>query len=477
MSTKIDVRDKLKKILRNIIKNTYNAISILKSASQNVFYSFVGLFGFKRKRVSGNKILVTGGVRVKAVNPSGIRKSPSKAKSKNVWWKNKIFIISSAAAIAATVIVVVVATATGGGEEARLAAVAQAGLQNTVANEPGLAQLIDDTNVSLTQAEVSLSNTGAELAVTTTEPEQTPIATTEPVEEDLLPGRNDTRIIKIQERLMELGYMDEDEPSDYYGFGTEYALQLFQRKHDLQVDGILGDSTIDSLFSGDAVLYTVKIGDRGTDVASLQKRLQALKYLKAGSTGYFGTDTEAAIKSFQKRNGLYADGNVGEQTREMLYSANARVAKTSSSSGGSSSGSTSTSNGNQPVVVGDPDNASADALIAFAITQLGKPYVRGGKGPNSFDCSGFVYYTLNNVGFKIRYMTSRTWRDANYPTITNMNDIKKGDILCFNGHVGIYMGDGRMIDASSSNGKIVIRSNIFASSYWTRNFRNAKRVF
>ena len=58
-----------------------------------------------------------------------------------------------------------------------------------------------------------------------------------------------------------------------------------------------------------------------------------------------------------------------------------------------------------------------------------------------------------------------------------MNDIKKGDILCFNGHVGIYMGGGKMVDASSSNGKIVTRSNIFASSYWTRNFRCAKRVF
>lgn len=123
------------------------------------------------------------------------------------------------------------------------------------------------------------------------------------------------------------------------------------------------------------------------------------------------------------------------------------------------------------------DEPQAQALIDFALTQLGKPYVGGGKGPDTFDCSGFVYYCLNSIGFEIRYMTSTTWRSANYLTITNMDNIIKGDILCFDGHVGIYMGDGKMVDASSSNGMIVTRSNIFSSTYWTTNFICAKRLF
>ncbi|MBT3319573.1 MAG: hypothetical protein HN389_07390 [Clostridia bacterium] len=467
----------MKKILSIIIKGTYNALSKIKDGTQKLLYTFVGLFGHNRKRQAGSKVLVSSAVKVNVKKPSAAKRSTHrsafKTKSKKVWWKSKVVIFATAAAIIAAVAITAAVAAIGGGDDRDRAIAAQSNIENAVSSELSESQEGSSANVSLNQNEVSLDTTSTEQTIQTTAPAQTPIPTTEPVDEDLLPGRSDARIIKIQERLMELGYMDYDEPSDYYGFGTEFALQLFQRKHGLQVDGILGDNTIDMLFSSDAVLYTVKIGDRGTDVASLQKRLQSLNYLKAGSTGYFGTDTEAAVKNFQKRNGLYADGNVGEQTREALYSADARAASTSSSSSGSSGSST----GNQPVVVGDPDNASADALIAFAITQLGKPYVRGGKGPDTFDCSGFVYYSLNSVGFKIRYMTSTTWRSADYPTITNMNDIKKGDILCFNGHVGIYMGDGRMIDASSSNGKIVIRSNIFASSYWTRNFRSAKRVF
>ena len=313
-----------------------------------------------------------------------------------------------------------------------------------------------------------------------------PIATTPPDEADLVPGTRDARIIPIQERLMDLGYMGDDEPTDYYGSGTQYAVQLFQRKHNLQVDGLLGEQTIAKLFAEDALAYPVKLGDRGTDVISIQERLQELKYLKANATGYFGTDTETAIKRFQTRNGLKSDGSVGENTFEVLYSESARAERVStsssnSSSGSSSSGSSSSSGGsvgNRPVIVGDPDQASADRLIEVAKQYLGVRYRKAGKSPEvGFDCSGFVYWSLNEAGYKIKYMTSSGWASSGFPESKTFTDAKKGDILCFKGHVGIYMGDGKMIDASSGEGKIRIASNIFNSAYWTRNFRCVKRVF
>lgn len=333
--------------------------------------------------------------------------------------------------------------------------------------------------------------------ISTTPPEASPVPTTAPDIPDLVPGCNDPRILEVQTRLMELGYMGEEEPTDYYGYGTEYALQLFQRKHSLQVDGLLGEKTLAALFSDEATPYTVKLGDRGTDVEGIQERLQELKYLKAGSTGYFGTDTETAVKNFQKRNGLTVDGNVGENTREVLYSDDAKVAKTPSSSGnsgkngnsssnsgnsgnsGSSGNSGGNSGGNESSAPppASPDEASASALIEYAKTLLGTKYVRGGKNANGFDCSGFVYYSLNQVGYKIKYMTSAGWAKSGLPKVENMSDLQKGDIVCFKGHVGIYMGDGLMIDASSSAGKIRITSNIFNSSYWKRTFICGRRVF
>ena len=75
-----------------------------------------------------------------------------------------------------------------------------------------------------------------------------------------------------------------------------------------------------------------------------------------------------------------------------------------------------------------------------------------------FDCSGFVYWCLNQVGVNQSYMTSYTWRSCTkYTRITNLSDLKRGDIIVYYGHVAIALGNGYQIDASSHYGKIVER--------------------
>ena len=74
-------------------------------------------------------------------------------------------------------------------------------------------------------------------------------------------------------------------------------------------------------------------------------------------------------------------------------------------------------------------------------------------------------------------MTSAGWAKSDLLKVTSMSDLKKGDIVCFKGHVGIYMGDGDMIDASSSFGGIRIAKNILGSSYWKKMFICGRRVF
>ena len=216
----------------------------------------------------------------------------------------------------------------------------------------------------------------------------------------------------------------------------------------------------------------------GNDVERIQERLASYGYLTGSQvTGYFGDKTEAAVKTFQKRNSLTQSGKADYRTIAKLNSEKARAAVTASvkpSSGDKSGGTTgSTINYGQGI----------DAFIKIAESKLGSPYVRGAKGPNSFDCSGFVYWCLNQAGVKQGYLNSVGWRSCSkYQRITSMSDLKRGDVLVFKGdsgpkgHVGIYLGNGRMIDAGSSKGRVVIRDSI-NTNYWTSHFICAYHIW
>ena len=135
-------------------------------------------------------------------------------------------------------------------------------------------------------------------------------------------GFEDENIAEIQQRLMDLGYMDNDEPTNYYGPNTKEAVEIFQRQHGVTVTGVVDRATYEKLFSDEALTYMADLGISGSDVEDIQSRLRELDYLDK-VTGYFGEETEKAVIEFQKNNRLSVDGKVGTQTREMLYSEDA----------------------------------------------------------------------------------------------------------------------------------------------------------
>ncbi|PYG86929.1 peptidoglycan hydrolase-like protein with peptidoglycan-binding domain [Ruminiclostridium sufflavum DSM 19573] len=296
-------------------------------------------------------------------------------------------------------------------------------------------------------------------------------------------GDENDEIKKYQEKLYDLGYLTT-KPDGKYGNDTVIAVKHLQENNGLIADGYIGPATKDLLMSGDVAENALTIGDSGDDVSNIQKYLKKLGYLSS-ITGYFGSDTHDAVVNFQKRNGLSADGKAGANTISKLLSSNAKAWNGGSGSSGSGNGSSSNgsssngSSGSSSSGQNYTDNSgspSVSALISIAKSKLGARYVYGAKGPSTFDCSGFVYWVLNQAGLRQSYMTSYGWsKNTKYKKITGMSNIRKGDIITFNGHVGIALGDNMMIDASSGSGKVRI-TNI-TSSYWTRNFKCAFRIF
>lgn len=305
-----------------------------------------------------------------------------------------------------------------------------------------------------------------------------------------LGDKNDI-VMECQKRLKELGYLTTT-PDGLYGADTQAAVKLFQSKNDCIVDGYIGPSTREALNSPSAVPNGLRLGDEGDTVKRVQELLIKYGYMNSGSaTGYFGEVTEAAVKKFQSRNGLSADGNVGQKTMAVLTGSSVVKASTGNGGNGGNGGNDGGNGGNggdggktgggndggnggsgETVVV---SGASADALIQVAKSKLGCPYIYGSKGPNSFDCSGFVYWCLKQIGVNQSYLTSYQWRTVGkYKKVNSISDLKKGDIIVVYGHVGIAAGNNMVYDASSSSGKIVYRE---LGDWWKRNFICGWRIF
>lgn len=298
-------------------------------------------------------------------------------------------------------------------------------------------------------------------------------------------GETSEVVLAAQKRLKLLGYMTS-EPDGNYGNDTVMAVKQFQSRNDQVVDGYLGPSTRLALNSDTAVPNGLRIGDSGDTISKVQNMLSKLGYINAANvTGYYGEVTENAVKLFQRTNNLSVDGAVGAQTMTMLTSGNAKKAPANAprqTTGGSSSnrtqsggGSSTKTSGGSSVPSTGSASGSASSLLSVAKSKLGCPYVWGAKGPNSFDCSGFVYWCLNQVGVRQSYITSSGWRSVGrYTKITSYSNLRAGDIIVVSGHVGIVAEGGTVVDASSGNGKVVHRS---LSSWWQRNFICGWRIF
>ena len=97
---------------------------------------------------------------------------------------------------------------------------------------------------------------------------------------------------------------------------------------------------------------------------------------------------------------------------------------------------------------------------------MGCRYVYGGASPNGFDCSGFVKYVLGLFGYKTPRTSSDQWLNGPGTVITSMNDLQPGDLFFIRNpkvkaatsHVGIYIGNGQIVHASSPSTGVIITS-------------------
>jgi len=209
--------------------------------------------------------------------------------------------------------------------------------------------------------------------------------------------------------------------------------------------GNAGNTTVKETTSASTGTYTIKSGDTLSKIASTYKM---------------------SVSQLKQLNNLNSDLIFPGQKLKVTTSE--KVTNTGNSN---SSSSTPT-----PISTGNNGQSYASKVVSASKSLIGLPYVWGGSTTAGFDCSGFVYYVLNQSGKSIGRYSAEGYYDRSYYV-----DIPAvGDIVYFKNtykqgisHLGIYIGNNEFIHADSSGVRVTSLDN----SYYKEHFDSFKRLY
>ena len=190
------------------------------------------------------------------------------------------------------------------------------------------------------------------------------------------------------------------------------------------------------------------ITSKSAEVANLDSEIQAAAEAAAREAAERAAReaAEKAAKEAERQQAAASNNNAAStsnrnNTTSSSTATSNRNNTTSSSSSSSSSAPAATKPSNSSSsTTTSGTNANGGSIVSRAYSQLGKPYVWGACGPNSFDCSGFVSYCL--TGSYTRLGTTLTFMGW-----TRVSNPQPGDVVTTATHCGIYIGNGQMIHA------------------------------
>ena len=126
-----------------------------------------------------------------------------------------------------------------------------------------------------------------------------------------------------------------------------------------------------------------------------------------------------------------------------------------------------------------PSSTLGDQIVAVAQQYLGTPYVYGASGPSAFDCSGFTSYVYKQLGITLNRSAAGQTQNGTY---VSRSELQPGDLVLFRhsgsskaaSHVGIYVGNGMFIHASTNDYQV--RYDSVDSSYYSSIFIGGRRI-
>ncbi len=248
-----------------------------------------------------------------------------------------------------------------------------------------------------------------------------------------------------------------------------------------RVEGqLLKNSWIKIKLNGkDVYISNGLLSDKKTEVKVVEKKVKgyvsSANGLNVRSGAGEGFSTLGALSINDYVEGVESDGwvkinfngNVGYVTKAGISSERQNVDSGNNGSSDNSSSDIKRNNGNKN-------------LVDIAKEKIGLPYQWGGTGNPGYDCSGFTQYIYKQIGVRLPHKASI---QATYGYDVAKEDLRTGDLVFFRGsygngaisHVGMYIGGGMIIHASTGTGSITI-DYLFGAGYFTNNYVKARRI-
>ena len=237
-------------------------------------------------------------------------------------------------------------------------------------------------------------------------------------------GDKGAEVEEIQRLLIAKNFLTGVADGDF-GEATKNALKDFQKSVGLEADGICGAETF-KLLRGENISVPensaeniLKVGDSGQKVSKLQNMLIQLNYLEGAADGIFGAVTEDALKNFQAKNNLEADGICGEETF------NALEKKLSAADSQSENSSAETSNNLTP-----PSESLMRGSQGYAVRELQEMLIGLGylTGVADGDFGLITENALKDFQFAVGLNATGIFDDATFRLMNNPETISKSTI-------------------------------------------------
>ena len=196
----------------------------------------------------------------------------------------------------------------------------------------------------------------------------------------------------------------------------------------------------------DAAVYTAQVKSQQASIAGLQKKIEAKQ-----------KEVDAAKQATQ---------NALEAERAAAEAAQNTESDSGDTSSGSSSGSNSSSGSSKTYAAAG--SATGSNIAKYACQFVGNPYVPGGTSlTNGADCSGFVQSVYKAFGISV---PRTSWAQGSYGREVSYADAQPGDVIYYGGHVGIYIGGGQIVHASTQKTGIKYSPATYRSIITVRRF-------